>query len=97
MNSQAPLVSIVMPSFNQAAFIPAAVESVLSQSYPELELIIADGGSTDGTIEWLKQKCLSDTRLRFFSETDSGPADALNKALKKTRGTIIGWLNSDDL
>ncbi len=92
-----PLVSIVMPSLNQAAFIAAAVESVLSQSYQQLELIVADGSSTDGTQAWLAQRQTQDARLRWFSEPDSGPADALNKALRQAKGTLIGWLNSDDL
>ncbi len=92
-----PLVSIVMPSLNQAAFIAAAVESVLSQSYPQLELIVADGGSTDGTQAWLAQRQTQDARLRWFSEPDTGPAEALNKAMRQAKGTLIGWLNSDDL
>jgi glycosyltransferase involved in cell wall biosynthesis len=92
-----PLVSIVMPSLNQAAFIAAAVESVLSQSCPQLELIVADGGSTDGTQAWLAQRQEQDARLRWFSEPDTGPAEALNKALRQAKGTMIGWLNSDDL
>jgi glycosyltransferase involved in cell wall biosynthesis len=92
-----PLVSIVMPSLNQAAFIPAAVESVLSQSHSQIELIVADGGSTDGTQAWLAQRQAQDARLHWFSEPDAGPADALNKALRQAKGTLIGWLNSDDL
>ena len=92
-----PLVSIVMPSLNQVAFIPAAVESALSQSYPQLELIVADGSSSDGTQAWLAQRQTQDARLRWFSEPDTGPAEALNKALRQAKGTLIGWLNSDDL
>lgn len=92
-----PLISIVMPSLNQAAFIPLAVESVLSQYYSNLELIVADGGSTDGTLAWLAAKQVEDSRLVWFSEGDSGPANAINKALSRARGTVIGWLNSDDL
>ncbi len=91
------MVSVIMPSMNQKTFIATSVESVLSQKYSNLELIIIDGGSTDGTIEWLTMQQALDSRLRFFSEPDTGPANALNKAFRKTRGTIIGWLNSDDL
>lgn len=91
------LVSIVMPSLNQAAFIAEAIESVLSQDYDNLELIVADGGSTDGSVELLTRLANNDARLKWFSEPDTGPADALNKALGKARGTLIGWLNSDDL
>jgi glycosyltransferase involved in cell wall biosynthesis len=92
-----PLVSVVMPSLNQAEFIVSAVQSVLSQSYGHLELIVADGGSTDGTLALLQQQQGLDSRLRWMSEPDTGPADALNKALRRARGTIVGWLNSDDL
>ncbi len=92
-----PLASIVMPSFNQANFIEASIASVLNQDYPRLELIVADGGSTDGTVELLERIQSQDSRLRWFSEPDTGPANAINKALTQVRGTLIGWLNSDDL
>lgn len=92
-----PLTSIVMPSFNQAEFIEASITSVLDQSYSRLELIVADGGSTDGTLEVLQRIQTRDSRLRWVSEPDKGPANAINKALARTRGTLIGWLNSDDL
>lgn len=91
------LVSILMPSFNQRCFIEMSIKSILEQSYSKVEIIIADGGSTDGTVDFLTELSQQDTRLRWFSETDSGPAQALNRALKRARGTVIGWLNSDDL
>ena len=91
------LVSIVMPSFNQARFIAASVESVISQDYPHLELVIQDGISTDGTCETLDRIASRDSRIRWVSEPDDGPAQAINRALARSRGTIIGWLNSDDL
>jgi len=91
-----PFVSIVMPSLNQASFISRAIDSVLTQNYLHLELIIADGASSDNTIAQLQHYQKSDRRLRWFSEPDKGPAHAINKALKQTRGTIIGWLNADD-
>jgi len=86
-----------MPSFNQAEFIEASIASVLDQGYSRLELIVADGGSTDGTVEILKRIQARDNRLRWVSEPDKGPANAINKALGRVRGTLIGWLNSDDL
>ena len=92
-----PLVTVVMPTLNQADFINAAIDSVLGQDYPAIELIVADGGSTDGTLELLKSRQATDSRLRWFSQQDEGPAEAINNALSKARGTIIGWLNSDDL
>lgn len=91
-----PLVSIVMPSFNQAGFIEQAITSVLSQSWPRLELIVQDGGSTDGTQALLANINAKDARLRWASEPDAGPAEAINKALAQAKGTYIGWLNSDD-
>ena len=92
------MLSIIMPSYNQAAFIDEAIESVFSQSIPiEVELVVSDGGSTDDTVDILKAKAAIHPALRWVSEADTGPANALNKALAKTRGTLIGWLNSDDL
>lgn len=91
-----PLVSVVMPSLNQARFLEKALSSVLEQSHQRLELIVADGGSNDGTLELLRQWQARDARVRFFSEPDTGPAEALNKALARVRGTIVGWLNADD-
>ncbi|MCH8533308.1 MAG: glycosyltransferase [Alkalimonas sp.] len=89
-------VSVVMPSYNQAAFLGEAIDSVLGQSWPHLELIVQDGGSTDGSQSILQAKAQQDSRLRWHSEPDSGPAQALNRALKQARGNLIGWLNSDD-
>jgi len=92
------MLSIIMPSYNQTEFIEKSIESVFGQSSPyDVELVVFDGGSTDGTIDALKAKSLKYDNLKWVSEKDTGPADALNKALAKTRGTIIGWLNSDDL
>ncbi|MHC1791168.1 glycosyltransferase family 2 protein [Solidesulfovibrio sp.] len=92
-----PMVSVVMPSLNQAAFLDAAIGSVLDQSWQRLELIVADGGSTDGSLDILAARAAVDPRLRWRSEPDGGPAQALNRALARCRGTILGWLNSDDL
>jgi hypothetical protein len=86
-----------MPSLNQAEFLEAALESVFSQSYSNLELVVADGGSTDGSLSVLESRQSMEPRLRVFSGKDTGPAQALNKALRSVRGSLIGWLNSDDL
>jgi organic radical activating enzyme len=95
--NSSPLVSIVMPSLNQARFIDAAIESVLSQTWNNLELIVADGGSTDTSLDKLRDWQNRDRRIRWTSEADNGPANAVNKALEQTQGTVIGWLNSDDV
>jgi len=93
-----PLVSVVMPSLNQAPFLEAAVRSVLAQSYENVELVVADGQSTDGTIELLVQLQQEfGGRLRWLSQQDTGPAQAINSAIALAQGDIIGWLNSDDL
>lgn len=91
-----PQVSVVMPTLNQRRFLPEAVDSVLSQQGVQVELIVADGGSTDGTLQWLAQRARTDERVRWHSQPDSGPAQAVNRALQQARGTLIGWLNSDD-
>ncbi|MCB1966544.1 MAG: glycosyltransferase [Candidatus Accumulibacter sp.] len=94
----AALVTVVMPSFNQGRFIEAAARSVLEQDYPALELLIVDGGSTDGTLPCLERLLgVFGNKLRWLSENDSGPANAINKALQLARGEFVGWLNSDDL
>jgi glycosyltransferase involved in cell wall biosynthesis len=88
-----PLVSILTPSFNSAAFIEETIQSVLTQDYPYIEHIIVDGGSTDGTVEILQKY----PHLKWISEPDRGQSDALNKAFAMSKGEIIGWLNADDL
>ncbi len=85
-----------MPCRNAGRYLQGAIESVLAQ--PEcLELIVADGGSTDGSFQWLEDLSVADPRLRVVSKSDRGPADALNKAFRAARGTLIGWLNADDV
>ncbi len=87
-----------MPSLNQSAFIENAVRSVLEQDYSNLELIVADGMSTDGTIDLLtKLGSEYGESLKWFSSKDHGAADAINRAISLATGEIIGWLNSDDV
>ena len=90
-------VSIVMPTLNQCAFIGDAVRSVFAQ--PEVdELVVIDGGSTDGTVQALAALAAEHGgRLRWVSGADSGPAQAVNRAVALASGSVIGWLNSDDL
>ncbi|MEO6172054.1 MAG: glycosyltransferase family 2 protein [Arenimonas sp.] len=86
-----------MPSFNQSQYIRDSINSVLAQDYPNLELIVMDGNSSDGSQAIIEEIAKKDARLKWTSEPDSGPANAINKALLKASGLIIGWLNSDDL
>ncbi|MFZ5855768.1 MAG: glycosyltransferase [Chloroflexota bacterium] len=93
--ARAPRISIVTPSFRQAAFIERTVKSVLDQGYPNLEYAIQDGGSTDGTVEVL-QPYLS--RLTHFeSRKDRGQAEAINLGMRHVSGEILAYLNSDDV
>ena len=97
-NSSTPVVSVVMPSLNQVQFLEAAVRSVLEQDYPHVELIVADGMSTDGSLELLMQlQAEYGERLRWTSQQDGGAAEALNHAIAQAHGDVVGWLNSDDM
>jgi len=87
-----PKFSIITPTFNQAEFIRDTIESVRGQHYPNYEHLIIDGGSTDGTVEILKEY----PHLQWISEPDRGQADAINKGFARATGDIITWLNSDD-
>jgi len=91
-----PCVSVLMPCMNPGTFLEEAIASVLMQ--PQcLELLIADGGSTDGSLSIIQSQAARDKRIRLLYGPDQGPGDALNKAFKAARGTLIGWLNADDL
>jgi len=88
-----PKISIITPTLNQAEFIERTICSVLGQNYPDLEYLIFDGGSTDGTQEILRKYS---PWVRWWSEPDGGQSHAINKGLSLCNGEIIGYINSDD-
>ena len=90
-----PKISLVTPVFNSARYIDAAIRSVLSQNYPNLEYIIVDGGSTDGSVEIIR-RYEADLHT-WISETDRGMYDAINKCFAQSSGEIMGWISATDL
>lgn len=90
-----PKISIITPSFNQANYLEETIRSVLQQGYPNLEYIIIDGGSTDGSVEIIKK--YEPWLTYWVSEPDRGQSHAINKGFSQCTGEIINWLNSDDL
>ncbi|MGH9890897.1 MAG: glycosyltransferase family 2 protein [bacterium] len=93
--TEGPLVSIVTPVLNRASSIRACLASVASQTYHPMEHLIVDGGSSDGTLEIVRE-FESDVPRRWVSEPDEGMYDAINKGLRLAKGTILGYVNSDD-
>ncbi|MEW6696505.1 MAG: glycosyltransferase family 2 protein [Bacillota bacterium] len=93
MKEQYPLVSVVVPSYNQGKFIKDTIESILNQDYPNIELIVMDGASTDNTVEILKSY---GDKFYWQSKKDKGQSDAINQGWKISKGSILAWLNSDD-
>ena len=92
-----PLISIAVPSFNQGRFIRETLQSLVDQQYPNLEVIIQDGGSTDGAVEIARE--FAEKYPHFFKlyvEKDKGHAQALNRAFRRANGEILSYLNTDD-
>ena len=89
-----PRITVVTPSYNHGEFIQQTIDSVLNQDYPDLEYIVMDGGSTDGTVDILREY---DGRLYWVSERDRGQSHAINKGLRMATGEVVAFLNSDDL
>lgn len=94
-DSSYPKITIITPSYNQSKYLEKTILSVLNQNYPNLEYMIIDGGSTDGSVEIIKKykKYLA----YWVSEKDNGQTNAINKGLKKATGELVAWQNSDDI
>lgn len=88
-----PRITVITPSFNQAKFIKKTIDSVLVQNYPDVEYLVYDGGSTDGTVDVLRSY---GRKIRWISQKDKGQSEAINQGLKKATGEIVCFLNSDD-
>jgi len=93
-----PLVSVITPVLNGVKYLETCIESVLTQSYPHIEHIFIDGGSTDGTLDVLSRYSTKyPDRIRFISEPDTSASDAANKGQQMAKGEILGALGSDDM
>ncbi len=90
-----PRITIVTPSFNQGGFLRETIESILNQDYPNLEYIVIDGGSTDGSVDIIRRY---EEHLSYWcSEKDRGQSDAIMKGFKRATGELLAWVNSDDV
>ena len=93
MTCNQPMVSVVVPCLNRASLLAPTIDSIVKQQYPNIECIAVDGGSTDGTVDILRNY---GDKVRWVSEPDNGHADAINKGWKMSKGEILAWLNADD-
>ena len=89
-----PLISVVVPSYNQGHFLPDTFESIFRQNYPRLEVVVIDGGSTDASVDVIRRH---ESRIKFWrSERDGGQSAAINEGMRHCSGEVVAWLNSDD-
>jgi glycosyltransferase involved in cell wall biosynthesis len=96
ISGRLPRVSVVVPNFNGARYLPCTFASLISQTYVDTEVVVVDGASTDGSVQ-LIESWAERLPLRWISEPDSGQAEAINKGFRMATGEVMGWINSDDL
>ena len=96
MNLTNPELSVITPVFNGLRFIELCINNVIEQGCPQAEHVIIDGGSTDGTVELIRQYAGKHPHIRWISEPDKGQSDAMNKGIATAAGRIVGFLNADD-
>ncbi|MEW8956619.1 glycosyltransferase family 2 protein [Clostridium sp.] len=89
-----PLVSVIIPCYNSEKYIKETLDSILNQSYPNIEIIVMDGLSKDGTLNILRDY---EDKITLVSEKDKGQTNAINKGFKMAKGEFIGWIGSDDI
>lgn len=97
MSSEHPLVSVILPVFNGAEFVGCALESVMLQTYPNLEIVVVNDGSTDGTQAVLEAHAARDRRIRIIQQANAGVARARNRAIAESTGEFIAPIDADDL
>jgi glycosyltransferase involved in cell wall biosynthesis len=98
MSNKKPLISIIIPSFNKAKYIEKTLFSIFDQSYRNFEVLVQDGGSTDGTLQIIKKYKIRYPRQIFYeSKKDGGQLDAINTGLKLATGDIVTYINADDV
>ena len=96
MNSQTPLISVIVPIYNIAAYLPQCLNSICGQTYPNLEILLIDDGSTDTSLEICKQYAAKDSRIRVFHQENKGVCAARNLGLDKMTGAFFTFVDGDD-
>lgn len=95
--AETPTISVVMAVYNNRPYLPAAVDSILNQTFRDFEFIIIDDGSTDGSGEWLEKKAKTDPRIRLYRQENIGLTKSLNKGIELARGEFIARMDGDDV